>query len=226
MYGVEEPADTSFEAIPDTCPLLNLRLRGTIHVNAAKILDRLPWLQAVDLPVSGDGRELAIVIKSLKNLRELHLNFYMNKLAQNANESLFESIGTLDRLETLTLDELNDFPETFLALLRLPNLKSLFISPSDEVPPGMHAVVELISQMPQIESLGLYGDWVNDDTILQLHPLDNLTSLRIADTDVTDSGLRQLANHHRLQSLDLRFTKVTQEAMDVLYGTCHFCSAI
>lgn len=102
---IGETPGIAFGAIPEDCPIVNLRLRGDVLQEIEiKNLALFPRLQALDVPVVGDGREFAMVLRSLKELRELHLDFTFTSITPETYEALFESIGTLDCLQTLTLE--------------------------------------------------------------------------------------------------------------------------
>lgn len=117
---------------------MNLRLRGDVLQEIEiKNLALFPRLQALDVPVVGDGREFATVLRRLKELRELHLDFTFTSITPETYEALFESIGTLDCLQTLTLEEPKVFPKVFASIARPPKLTSLFISQSDQKSPGL-----------------------------------------------------------------------------------------
>jgi hypothetical protein len=69
--------------------------------------------------------------------------------------------------------------------------------------------LEVLSNFPDLETLGLSGTKVTDAGLVHLLALKKLQTLKLGFTDVTDHGLVTLAKLTGLQNLDLLRTKVT-----------------
>jgi hypothetical protein len=69
--------------------------------------------------------------------------------------------------------------------------------------------LEVLSNFPDLQTLGLSGTKVTDTGLVHLVGLEKLQTLKLGFTDITDHGLVTLAKLPGLQNLDLLRTKVT-----------------
>jgi len=69
--------------------------------------------------------------------------------------------------------------------------------------------------MKQLELLELFGSDVSDESVATIRRLPGLQKLVLAFTPITDSGVRQLANHPTLRILNLGGTQITDESLPV-----------
>ena len=65
-----------------------------------------------------------------------------------------------------------------------------------------------------------------DEHILQLNGLPHLKEINVSDSEVTDKGLRRLADFKSLRRIDVRNTKVTAQGVEELKKTLPDCEVI
>ncbi len=211
-----ESTDLAFASISEDSQIVNLRITRSESTEESSLKHVAGFRRLQALHVGGIGAEFAAVLPNLKHLRELHIGFAVTA-SPESQDLLLESIGSLNRLETLTLNEPAVSAKAFAKIAALPKLTSLFIPWPNGVTAGLSdEVVDLIGGITQLKSLELSGEWVNDNTILRLLRLDALENLKLASTDVSAMGLRQLSNQCRLRCLDLNLTRLTAESVQVL----------
>lgn len=97
------------------------------------------------------------------------------------------------------------------ALGQLPKLKSLILSGEQNISPAGYAYLE---DCEDLESLFIVQGGVDDDDLIEIGKLKDLTSLRFYDNPITDDGLRAITSLRKLTFLELdRCEQLTDEAM-------------
>ena len=153
------------------------------------------------------------------------------------NDSNMKKIGELTRLETLRLSGANiadrglDRPGHKLArrkeLTSLPSLKGLVSLRTLELDrtPLTPAALAALRKLPQLRHLSLeHATGVDDQAVPVFLALEQLESLHLSGTAVTDAGLRQLSDLKHLKVLRVGGTAVTQEAVAQFQEGCPGCT--
>ena len=143
------------------------------------------------------------------------------------NDSNMRKLGELTQLEVLKLNGANiadrglDRPGHKLALRQelksLPNIAGLVHLRTLELnrTPLTSAALGALRELPQLRHLSLeYAAQVDDKAIPLLLALEQLESLQLSGTSVTDDGLHQLAGLAHLKGLRIGGTGVTQQAVE------------
>jgi hypothetical protein len=84
--------------------------------------------------------------------------------------------------------------------------------------------VTQLRHLPQLRSLFIMNDDLNDGVLQLLGPLDQLREFTIYTADVTDAGLKHLKGLSQLQTLILGDTKVTAEGVKKLQQALPNCT--
>jgi hypothetical protein len=95
-----------------------------------------------------------------------------------------------------------NLPENFEQLSRLPNLKYLSVTLTSAAAAD-RARLTALTQLPQLYSLGLLGDRVVDEDILQISQESRLEAISIGSSKITAKALRHLSELKSLTSLTL-----------------------
>jgi hypothetical protein len=72
-------------------------------------------------------------------------------------------------------------------------------------------------RLPRLRTLSLEGNEITDRAICELSQAPALWRLFVANTAVTDEGLRTIASFRGLDLLDVRGTRVTLDGVDRLF---------
>jgi hypothetical protein len=113
---------------------------------------------------------------------------------------------------------LND--ATLGRLPRLRGLKRLVLDGNDIRAGGIR---HLAQTQPQLEELSLARSGLNDLALVELPSLNELRTLSLAGTAITDRGLKEIAKLTKLNSLDLRNTKISAEGAAALQQALPAC---
>lgn len=146
------------------------------------------------------------------------------------------ALGSLDRLETLSLDGANDEDLAHLAglrnlrLLELPNatvtdsglaslahlqrLEQLAVQSTRVTGAGLNA----LASVPRLHTLDLTGSGITDDGLVGIGGLRSLVFLNLEFTPLTGSGLHHLAALRHLRSLQLATTELDDRGLATLPG--------
>ena len=143
-------------------------------------------------------------------------------------------VSQLDRLEEISLAEMQDFRGVFKSLagcknLRTISLKSCNIRNEDLAEaafPGLRkltlynnpfdgANVAWVESFPDVEELSFERGQLTDDGIKGLAKLTHLRRLILSHTRVTDSGVAQLTGNEKIEALYLTRTQVSNASLPV-----------
>lgn len=130
------------------------------------------------------------------------------KLAGPLQEAFFEKLESKNQLKTVYIYDARVTKSEIDSLKKLPKLESLRIyrCTLDE------GVVDEIATLTNLELLSLgYGN-ISDGDVVKLKPLNNLRWLNLSGTQITDRGLKALADL-KLGTIYLSDTAVTSEGV-------------
>jgi Leucine-rich repeat (LRR) protein len=176
----------------------HLALRGTeLTDDGLKQLARLPELRTLNLAETRLTAEGLRHLAGLKRLEWLHLG------GVAMNEAGFDHLAALPGLRTLSLSDCCLTEEALTHLARLEGLRSLDLS-------GAKLVETWESGMRPSATRKLSAE-----ALVHLGMLQQLHSLNLARTQITDEGLRHLANMTHLKRLDLSEGWSDDEAVTV-----------
>ncbi|MFK7848937.1 MAG: c-type cytochrome domain-containing protein, partial [Rhodothermales bacterium] len=97
-----------------------------------------------------------------------------------------------------------------------PSTKKTSLAVSMKIPPALvddNHVGTIVAQTDQITSLSLVGSEVSDDALFHISQLPDLRSLYLAYTSIDGSGLAYLTNAQALERLNISNTLVTNESI-------------
>ncbi len=204
-----------------TCP--NLGDTGVAHLRHLEGLERLTLVEPGTTP---DG---LAHLGRLPALREIVLDGVV------LSDAAVEALGGLEHLATLevrsgtldarTLAPLGGASRLERLVLRVDGLDDARAGTLPALPALRHldvagtavtdAALPALARHDAVETLDLSGTRVTR-RLAPLAQLRNLRTLRLAETDVVDDGVRALADLARLERLDLRSTLVSAAILDTL----------
>lgn len=180
-----------------------------LAVESVEQLAALTELEQLHVATNCDGMTF-IKLPYLPKLRRMEIRGHLHI------EPDFESIGQLQALEELYLDNVTLAGQRLRPLMALPALRSLQIQSSDLTDDDMQA----IARMPVLETLVL--SWASHElTGAGLKGIGGFRALRSAEVQwvgLTDDGLAGMIGGRKLQRLILVNTKVTNHGLDHLAG--------
>ncbi|HJT36156.1 MAG TPA: hypothetical protein VJ783_29310 [Pirellulales bacterium] len=144
------------------------------------------------------------------------------------------ALGSLDRLEMLSLDGAND--DDLAHLGRLRNLRCLELRDATVNDLGLAALADLrrleqltvhstrvtgsgfgaLACLPRLNTLDLAGSGITDDGLVAIGGLRSLLFLNLQFTPLTGTGLRQLVALRHLRSLRLATTEIGDRGLSTL----------
>jgi hypothetical protein len=110
-------------------------------------------------------------------------------------------LRSLTHLESLWL-ELPGIPENIEQVSQLPSLKGLNVTLT-KLTIADRERLRRLTQMPQLYGLGLLGEDVDDDAVLQISPHSQLEYVSIGSSKITDRGISRLSELKMLTNLTL-----------------------
>ncbi|MHB8973776.1 MAG: M56 family metallopeptidase [Pirellulaceae bacterium] len=142
----------------------------------------------------------------------------------------YSKLAKLQHLEHLVLAESSVSDDDLLEIAKLRNLRSLELQGTNVSDRGL----EYIQNLNELEYLSLRGTGITDAGLVHLKRLKNIKVLRIGEIPaggyssvhgtfrpgppISDSGIVHLRTLTRLEYLDVRGTRVTDEGVDRLRG--------
>jgi hypothetical protein len=192
--------DEHLSCLDKVASLKSLTLHGGQFSGAAlKPLRGHPNLNEISLsfPLEDDA---CTILPTIPQLRSLVL------FGSPTSSATIAAIGQCKQLESLTLFYPRRTAAAFAPLAGLPRLRVLSISGD---PSATAAGLEPIGRIATLETLTLYGSWVNDEAMAHLSQLPNLANLTLYNTSLTDAGVGQIERLENLKILRLQGNAVT-----------------
>ncbi len=195
------------------------------------LLRQFPSLRSISLAGTFSTDAGLRPLAGLRELREIDLN-----QTAVSNAAAFW-LGNTPLLERANFSNTAMAGPALAMLLRAPKLKHLDLAgtnlPSTDLEQlrrksdwrslsldGLSVddslVEAIVTSSPDLESLNLSGTKVTDATMKVLGTLAHLRQLRLANTAITDAGLRELSPNNKWDWLDLTKTEVSDESCAVL----------
>ncbi|MBN2133070.1 MAG: sigma-70 family RNA polymerase sigma factor [Sedimentisphaerales bacterium] len=184
-------------------------------------LGNLQSLSLMHFRPEGLANENLVQLAKLASLRELCLG-----LCPNVTLSGLNALNALERLESLTVYEASQ-DHGGLDLAGLRNLERLKISLRRQDAKGDDATtthtcddgdLACLSGLTKLERLSLSGFRIGNAGLEHLTSLANLKYLYLGGSEeLTDEGLRHLANMRRLDNLGIQNSRITEEGLACLY---------
>lgn len=150
------------------------------------IISQMPQLTTIDLynNMTGEcGNKLATTLLHLPQLTKLNLGLNCLKLSE---KSIIDAIGTLTKLEWLSLGQNNFSSDSGILLhnmlLSLTQLKSLILDCIYLSNANFTSLIHALNKLPKLESLNIRSNWLNNTLPTALYNLSQLTNLNIAYT--------------------------------------------
>jgi Leucine-rich repeat (LRR) protein len=168
-------------------------------------LKELKVLQMLDFEVGDAGME------SLSNLPALNRLMLHGKV--QVSDRGRRALGTMPKLRHLALTDpgMND---AGLALLRnLTNLESLTLTEAKLV---TDAGIAALAELTKLKKLSLQSASLQGDGFAALGKLGQLESLAVGYNPINDGGVAKIVRLKSLRELDLRQTKITDEALTLI----------
>lgn len=163
-----------------------------------------PGLRGVSLELCGRITDLGLFqLRSAAGLRVLQLT---GTSVTGAGLRHLTAIPNLMALDLEVCEQVAD--DACLALGKMVQLKALVLKKTGFEPLKItSAGLTHLSGLTSLESLSLYGNRVDDDSLATLAELTNLRELDLSLTAVTDKGLTQLEPLARLERLELLYSE-------------------
>ncbi len=208
--------------------LETLVLRETLITDAGlKHIAGLTGLKTLDVSDTAITTKGLIHLKGLVRLETIELpksgpkGAWFMGLAATSKAHLYEMAVTSDgrrvktaaEVEMLVLPELPITPEVVAAIKTLTSLRTLDINPAGMTDEGLRAYVESglyrlekpaeFASSDQLESLNLSGSAVTDDGLRFLTTQSKLDTVNLAGTKITKRGVAHLLNMKSVREIDL-----------------------
>ncbi|HEX3868935.1 MAG TPA: hypothetical protein VHV77_00725, partial [Pirellulales bacterium] len=178
------------------------------HELIPRFAPHLPFLKTVSCQDTGLAPRDIAALSACRRLRSIEL------VEAELTDDMFEAIAKNQQLSALAFENCGHFNSAGIASLRpLRSLKKLVFglgtTSDDRLLAELSAVEKLddltVSEVPECESglfplaklirlksLTLGGEWVMDDELVYLRPLQNLETLDLWDSDIHGNGLCHL----------------------------------
>lgn len=111
----------------------------------------------------------------------------------------------------------------FLQLLLFPHLRTLFLTPCDEITDEGLAT---ISRLVHLDHLEIGDGKITDAGLALLAPLQGLERLHLLDMPLSDAALPHLYVHAKLRYLDVRWTSITPLGVEELKKALPNCEVL
>ena len=226
-YSGSPLTDKALATVSNLRELEELYISGTGFTNEGiELLAKLENLQVLNILQFGqdglDNKNLKQLAK-LSKLKKLNLSS-----ADQITISGINVLNALDALENLSIDDIRR-DDGSLDISGLRNLKNLSVrmwSKTTKIDSEFvtnyesfrDSDIACLSGLTNIEDLSLIGYGIGDDGFKHLVPLTKLKHFQITGgTDLTDEGLKHLANMRRLDSLSIHSSRITSEGLAYLY---------
>lgn len=194
-------SDEHLKRLPAFPALMSVAIsERSLTTESLQPLTKIPNLAGLSISkVELESEEALATLPQLKNLKSLVL------ADLPINDSLFDKISPMSRLESLTIAASVEIPakidpekamETIRSLGNLRHLTLLNL-------PLTNQALQGISHASQLEYLCCEGSQITDIGVQHLVDLKHLSHLRIPGAQLTSDGIRQLAKLPALQSIDL-----------------------
>lgn len=230
--GSQFLTDDVFAAMKGLTNLEKLNLRGSIQVKGSGLehLKESGNLQSLDLGYTDLRSDSLKHLQGKTNLQELLLDHTrvtdaglkhvetlsslktLNLSSSRITDSGLSNLASLSKLENLDLSG-NSITDDGLGKLKgLSNLKYINLG-STAI--GDEGVEQHIAGMKELKHLYLKDSLVSDKATEHIMDM-NLYGLNLSNTDITDSGLKNISQLKELRTLDLSDTKVTDSGIKSL----------
>jgi hypothetical protein len=220
------------EALKSLSHLRHLKLDGFVPTGRGSLLgingvvgiEEVPSLETLEMTDFPFQKDSTLMVRRCPNLQSVLFDCYSASLARFSDLPALQKLnfrrdGPIQwgrrrtPLENLPrLQELKIFRDDGLIdgeKLILKNLPALEFIDVQQVP--MSAVD--FSELPSLKYLEIRTTKFNDDGVLSLRGLHNVTGLRLVICDITDVGLDRLDDLPALELLDVRYTNVSSEGL-------------
>lgn len=125
------------------------------------------------------------------------------------SDSALYALVKLPNLKTLYLNYTDISDRAILPILKLKSLTTLELSRTRLTPTGLAQLKSLTN----LRELNLDGTDTTDDVLQQLSKLPNLATLKLRNTRVSDKGLQYLQNSKTISSLSLSGTDTSNQGL-------------
>jgi Leucine-rich repeat (LRR) protein len=164
----------------------------------------LPHVQQVQIyETSTAGRDLSKLAANPK-LGSLRL------VGMVLDEAFVSSLGKLESLETLVVQDSKFLPGAALRLAEIPSLRSLHLRDLEFDAAEFSQCCDKLGSAPQLRMLEVVGVPLDNESLPQLGRLKQLISLAIGQIEVDDGAVPELCKFTHLRQLDIRGCGITQ----------------
>jgi|GEM_PF-1387084 len=228
-------------------PYLELRQRDLLAV--AKTLAEETRLESLTL-AAGLSDQALVALQPLRSLKSLHLSCCDGTFHSRIRGRGLKALCEMEQLRSLSLYCPHIKNSGFRHLPQLPAVKELILIGlaiddrslphlAQQVPGVERLVVQnsgiseesgtqvtgtsfgAFRDLQQIQSLELRYSPITDAGLAALPPLNRLTELVLTGTRITGAGLEHLARHANITRLELDFTQVADEGLQHLQRLPH-----
>ncbi|MDA1051830.1 MAG: PQQ-binding-like beta-propeller repeat protein [Planctomycetota bacterium] len=181
---------------------INLELCGQITDRGIEHLQQAAELRVLRLTGTGITNDGLQHLTTLRHLSALDL-----EVCEQVTDDGCRALGTMRQLKALIL-------------------KKTGFEPQRITPAGL----EKLGGLKALESLSLYGNQIDDDSLATLAELTNLRELDLSLTAISDTGLAHLASLSKLERLDLLYSVgfagplITDAGLESLHSHRHLRS--
>lgn len=226
-YTSDSPlTDESLASLSQMRELEELSVGGTGFTNEGiALLENLIHLSTLNLAFwPGLDNDTLKLLARLQTLRELSWN-----ASDRVTLSGLNALNDLIDLENLSAVDIRQ-DRGGLDLSRLKKLRTLRITMRRQprrignevlMASDMFYDSDLasLSALTELESLRLSGRGIGDEGLAHLAPLTRMKYLDIGGgAELTDEGLRHLSHMHRLDSLHIQQSRISERGLESLYG--------
>ena len=191
---------------------------------STKALSQLPDLREVTILGLTDVSPQSIrELRNVAGLRELSI------VRQHLSEEILDALAELNQLEELSICYLNS-NDTMAGLAKMRHLKSLYMSWNlnpmvGDVPPA-DELASILTELPQLKSLSLFGTDITDAGLRELCRLNQLEQFTVGSQKITGASIPHVAKMSQLKFLgawgwdvnDQDLTAITPQSLPSLTG--------
>lgn len=182
-------------------------------------LEKIQRLKSLKLNLEEASPAFAQWLRKQSQLESLDLSY------QSISPEVMQALASLKNIRELTLfGSFPSHPSSQLLVQHLdpgknpggPNFTKLRITASSL--PGTEAIVHQLLQNPSLTEVNLCQLDLTDTLVADIVALKSLTTLGLSRQDVKTKHLRAVTKLPKLKSLTMQFSKLEEDAVDVLNG--------